>query len=84
MEGRPIIAIVGPTGVGKTKLEIALAKAMNGEVISVDSLQTYGHEGIMTAKPTIQEMDGVKHHLIEFLQPDQEPSAFAGLAISRI
>ncbi|RYN19246.1 hypothetical protein AA0119_g13100 [Alternaria tenuissima] len=84
MAGRPIIAIVGPTGVGKTKLGIALAKAMNGEVISVDSLQTYRHGGIMTAKPTIQEMDGVKHHLIDYLQPDQEPSAFVDLAISRI
>lgn len=84
MGGRPIIAIVGPTGVGKTKLGIALAKAMNGEVISVDSLQTYRHGGIMTAKPTTQEMDGVKHHLIDYLQPDQEPSAFVDLAISRI
>ncbi|OWY43378.1 adenylate isopentenyltransferase 4 [Alternaria alternata] len=81
MAGRPIIAIVGPTGVGKTKLGIALAKAMNGEVISVDSLQTYRHGGIMTAKPTIQEMDGVKHHLIDYLQPDQEPSAFTPLLV---
>jgi len=72
MAGRPIIAIVGPTGVGKTKLGIALVKAMNGEVISVDILQTYRHGGIMTAKPTIQEMDGVTHHLIDYLQPDRK------------
>ena len=84
MAGKPVIAIVGPTGVGKTKLGIALAKALNGEVISVDSLQIYQHGGIITAKPTTKEMDGVKHHLIDYMQPDQEPIAFVDLAISTI
>jgi adenylate isopentenyltransferase (cytokinin synthase) len=79
-----IIAIVGPTGVGKTKLGIALAKAMNGEVISVDSLQLYRYGDIITAKPTTKEMDGIKHYLIDYLQPDQEPTTFVDLAISRI
>lgn len=80
----PIIAIIGPTGVGKTKLGIALAKALNGEVISVDSLQLYRHGTIITAKPTVQEMDGITHHLIDYLPPDQEPTTFIDLAISRI
>ncbi|KNG51153.1 adenylate isopentenyltransferase 4 [Stemphylium lycopersici] len=84
MTGKPIIAIVGPTGVGKTKLGVALAKATNGEVISVDSLQIYRHGGIMTAKPTIKEMDGIKHHLIDYMQPYQEPTGFIDLAISTI
>lgn len=79
-----IIAIVGPTGVGKTKLGIALAKALNGEIISVDSLQIYRHGGIMTAKATMKEIEGAKHHLIDYLQPDQEPTNFVDLAVSRI
>jgi adenylate isopentenyltransferase (cytokinin synthase) len=84
MARKSIIAIVGPTGVGKTKLGIALAKTLEGEVISVDSLQLYQHGSIITAKPTAQEMDGIKHHLIDYLQPDQEPTTFIDLAISRI
>jgi tRNA A37 N6-isopentenylltransferase MiaA len=73
-----IIAIIGPTGVGKTKLGIALAKALTGEVISVDSLQLYRYGDIITAKPTTKEMEGIKHHLIDYLQPDQEPTTFGG------
>jgi adenylate isopentenyltransferase (cytokinin synthase) len=80
----PIVAIIGPTGIGKTKLGIALAKTMKGEVISVDSLQLYRHGDVITAKPTAKEMDGIKHHLIDYLQPDQEPTTFVDLAISRI
>jgi adenylate isopentenyltransferase (cytokinin synthase) len=79
-----IIAIIGPTGVGKTKLGIALAKAVKGEVISVDSLQLYRHGDTITAKPTAKEMDGIKHHLIDYLQPDQEPTNFVDLAITKI
>jgi len=84
MGHKSIIAIIGPTGVGKTKLGIALAKAVNGEVISVDSLQIYQCGGIITAQPTTKEMDGVKHHLIDYLQPDQEPTTFVDNAISSI
>jgi adenylate isopentenyltransferase (cytokinin synthase) len=84
MARKSIIAIIGPTGVGKTKLGIALAKAINGEVISVDSLQIYQCGGIITAQPTTKEMDGVKHHLIDYLQPDQEPTTFVDHAISSI
>ncbi|KAH7381513.1 hypothetical protein BKA66DRAFT_570653 [Pyrenochaeta sp. MPI-SDFR-AT-0127] len=79
-----IIAVLGPTGVGKTKLGVGLAKALNGEVISVDSLQVYRHGGLMTAKPTPEEMDDITHHLIDYLQPDQEPVNFIDVAISRI
>jgi adenylate isopentenyltransferase (cytokinin synthase) len=84
MARKSIIAIVGPTGVGKTKLGIALAKALEGEVISVDSLQLYRYVDIITAKPTTKEMEGIKHHLIDYLQPDQEPTTFVDLAVSKI
>ena len=65
-----ILAVVGPTASGKTGLSIALAKKYNGEVISADSMQIYKGMHIATAKPTKEEMDGVKHHMIDFLEPD--------------
>ncbi|MBI9009483.1 MAG: tRNA (adenosine(37)-N6)-dimethylallyltransferase MiaA [Tenericutes bacterium] len=63
-----IIAIVGPTAVGKTKLAIELAKEFSGEVISCDSMQFYKNLDIGTAKVTKVEMEGVKHHLIDILE----------------
>ena len=60
-----IVAIVGPTAVGKTALSIDLAKHFNGEVISGDSMQVYRHLDIGTAKITPTEMAGVPHHLID-------------------
>lgn len=84
INGIPIFAVVGPTGVGKTKLCIALAKALNGEVVSVDSLQVYQKAGVMTAKPTLQEMDSITHYLIDYLKEDEEPVDYVNLAIATI
>ena len=62
---KPMIILSGPTAVGKTKLSIALAKAVNGEIISADSMQVYRHMDIGSAKIKPAEMDGVLHHLID-------------------
>lgn len=64
-----IIVIVGPTGIGKTKLSIALAKYFNTEIISGDSVQVYKGLNIGSAKVTKEEMDGVCHHQIDILEP---------------
>lgn len=66
---RPLIVLTGPTAVGKTKLSIALAKAVNGEIISADSMQVYKYMDIGSAKITPQEMQGVKHYLVDELDP---------------
>ncbi len=65
-----ILAVVGSTASGKTALSVALAKALGGEVISCDSMQIYRQMDIGTAKPTPQEMEGIPHHLLDFLDPD--------------
>ena len=64
-----IIAIAGPTAVGKTALSIALAKALDGEIISCDSMQIYRGMDIGTAKPTKEELAQVKHHMIDVADP---------------
>jgi len=64
-----IIIIVGPTATGKTKLSIELCKYFNGEVVSGDSMQIYKHMTIGTAKPSKEEMQGIKHHLIDIVEP---------------
>lgn len=69
---KPLIVLTGPTAVGKTKLSIALAKAVNGEIISADSMQVYRHMDIGSAKITKEEMQGVPHYLIDELMPDEE------------
>lgn len=66
---KKIIAIVGPTGVGKTKLSIEIAKKYNAEIINCDQSQMHKELNIGTAKISQNEMDGVKHHLIDFLDP---------------
>ena len=66
----PILAVVGPTASGKTGLAVALAHRLCGEVVSADSMQIYKGLSIGTAKPTEEEMEGVPHHLIDFLPPD--------------
>ena len=66
---RPMIVLTGPTAVGKTKLSISLAKACDGEIISADSMQVYRGMDIGSAKITAKEMQGVKHHLIDCLDP---------------
>lgn len=72
---KKIIAIVGPTAVGKTALSIRLAQAENGEIISGDSMQVYRHLDIGTAKVTPTEMAGVPHHLINVCAIDERYSA---------
>ena len=67
---KPLIILTGPTAVGKTELSIALAKAIGGEIISADSMQVYKYMDIGTAKIRPEEMQGVKHHLIDVLEPD--------------
>ncbi|MBQ4560150.1 MAG: tRNA (adenosine(37)-N6)-dimethylallyltransferase MiaA [Tyzzerella sp.] len=69
---RPLIILTGPTAVGKTKASIGLAKALNGEIISADSMQVYKYMDIGSAKIRPVEMQGVKHYLIDELEPDEE------------
>lgn len=71
-----IIAVVGPTAVGKTKMSIALAKRYNAEVISCDSMQIYKKMDIGTAKVTKKEMDGVIHHMIDIKDVSEDYSVF--------
>ena len=68
----PIICVVGPTASGKTELAVRLAKKLDGEVISCDSMQLYRRMDIGTAKPTVEEMDGVPHHMIDVVEPDEQ------------
>ena len=69
---KPLIVLTGPTAVGKTKLSIALAKAVDGEIISADSMQVYKYMDIGSAKITKEEMEGVPHHLIDVLDPGED------------
>ena len=67
-----IICIAGPTASGKTALAVELAKELNGEVISCDSMQIYKRMDIGTAKPTVEEMQGIPHHMIDICEPDED------------
>lgn len=67
-----VIVIVGPTASGKTDLSIKLAKELNGEIISADSMQIYKKMTIGTAKPTEEEMQGIVHHMIDIIEPNEE------------
>ena len=69
---KPLIILSGPTAVGKTHLSIRLAKAVQGEIISADSMQVYRHMDIGSAKIRPEEMEGVSHHLIDCLNPDED------------
>ena len=69
---KPLIVLTGPTAVGKTKLSISLAKAVDGEIISADSMQVYKYMDIGSAKIRKNEMQGVAHHLIDVLMPDED------------
>jgi tRNA dimethylallyltransferase len=71
---KKLFVIVGPTASGKTSLSIELAKIYDGEIVSADSMQIYRGMNIATAKPTEEEMQGIKHHLIDFLDADQSYS----------
>ena len=65
----PVIAVVGPTASGKTAFSVALAREIGAEIVSADSMQIYKGMDIASAKPTYEEMQGVPHHLIDFLDP---------------
>ena len=68
---KPLIVIAGPTACGKTDTSIELAKKINAEIISADSMQIYKYMDIGTAKPTEEERQGIKHYLIDELEPDE-------------
>ena len=69
-----VIVVIGPTSVGKTKMGVALAKKFNGEVISGDSMQIYKEMDIGSAKPTVEEMQEIKHYLVDFVSPEKRYS----------
>ena len=69
---KPIVVLTGPTAVGKTELSIQLAKAIGGEIISADSMQVYKYMDVGSAKITPEEMDGVRHYLVDELEPFDE------------
>ena len=71
-EKRPMVILTGPTAVGKTALSIELAKKINGSIISADSMQVYRHMDIGSAKVMPEEMDGIRHYLIDEFEPDEE------------
>lgn len=72
MRKKPMIILSGPTAVGKTALSIALAKRVNGAIISADSMQVYKYMDIGSAKIMPEEMGGIKHYLIDELEPSEE------------
>ncbi|WP_191561662.1 tRNA (adenosine(37)-N6)-dimethylallyltransferase MiaA [Metabacillus idriensis] len=75
MKKEKLVVIIGPTAVGKTNLSIQLAKKLNGEIISGDSMQVYRELDIGTAKVMPDEMDGIEHHLIDIKDPDEDFSS---------
>lgn len=72
----PLIAIIGPTASGKTSLAVEICKRIDGEAVSCDSMQIYKGMDIATAKPTVEEMQGIPHHLIGFVEPDEQFSVY--------
>ncbi len=66
---KPLLIIVGPTAVGKTETSIAVAKKLNGEIISADSIQVYKHLDIGSAKPSLSEQEGIPHYLMDEIDP---------------
>jgi tRNA dimethylallyltransferase len=69
---RQILALVGPTAAGKTETAVLIAQQIDAEILSVDSMQVYRGMDIGTAKPTVEERQGVIHHMIDLVEPDQE------------
>lgn len=66
----PIVVLIGPTGVGKTRISLKLAPLLNAEIVSVDSMQIYKEMDIGTAKPSLEEREKIPHHLIDIVSPD--------------
>jgi tRNA dimethylallyltransferase len=71
VRSRPLVAVVGPTGSGKSDLALAIAEEFNGEVVNCDSLQVFRHFDIGTAKLPLEERRGIPHHLIDIANPDE-------------
>ena len=69
---KQIIIIAGPTAVGKTEYAIETAKAINGEIVSADSMQLYKYMDIGSAKPTVEELSQVKHNLVDEIDPREK------------
>lgn len=67
-----LVTIVGPTGVGKSQLALHLAQTFNGEIVSADSRQVYRHMDIGTAKPSLEELSFIPHHLLDIVDPDED------------
>ncbi|MCI8632609.1 MAG: tRNA (adenosine(37)-N6)-dimethylallyltransferase MiaA [Lachnospiraceae bacterium] len=86
MNKQPLLILAGPTASGKTSLSLQLARRLNGEIISADSMQVYRGMDIGTAKITPAEMDGIPHHLIDIREPDEEWNvmSFCRLAAEKI
>lgn len=78
-----LIAVVGPTASGKTSLSIELAKKYDGEIVSADSMQIYTGMNIATAKPTKEEMQGIPHHLMDFLSPTENFSVSEYVSLAK-
>lgn len=74
MQKPKVIVIAGPTASGKTRLGVELAKKINGEIVSADSMQIYKEMNIGTAKPNKEEMQEIKHYLIDFVNPNERYS----------
>ena len=71
MDKIPIVIILGPTAVGKTEISIEIARQLDGEIISADSMQIYKYMDIGTAKPSIEERQGIPHYLLDVVYPDE-------------
>lgn len=74
MEKIPLIVLMGPTASGKTMMAVEICKKYGGEVVTADSMQVYRHMDIGTAKPTFDEMQGIKHHMIDLVEPTENYS----------
>ena len=86
MNKQKLIVLTGPTAVGKSKLSIELAGKIGGEIISADSMQVYKYMNIGTDKISPEKMDGVVHHLIDFVEPDENfsVSVFSDMSKEKI
>ncbi len=73
---KPLVIVTGPTAVGKTALSLLLAKRIGGEIVSADSMQVYRHMDIGTAKISTEEMQGIPHHMIDILEPEEDFNVF--------
>ena len=78
----PLLVIAGPTGSGKTDTAVMVAREVGGEVVTADSMQVYRGMDIGTAKPTLEEQQGIAHHLIDIVEPDEEFSVTQYVALA--